>query len=70
MVEPNHELTDSEAQAFQPEPHLQHLFKRSKPVQGAAPAPSRVPADRPDAPGEPLEDEDRRAARSSRRDFQ
>lgn len=29
MTEPNHDLTDSEAQAFQPEPHVMHLLRRA-----------------------------------------
>lgn len=38
MTEPNHDLTDSEAQAFQPEPHVMHLLQRAK--RGTAAPPS------------------------------
>lgn len=41
MSEPNHNLTDSEAQAFQPEPHVMHLLQRAaKGVAGAPPSSS------------------------------
>ena len=39
--EPNHELTDSEAQAFQAEPHVLHLIK------AASRRPQRLADDRP-----------------------
>jgi hypothetical protein len=41
MTEPNHDLTDSEAQAFQPEPHVMHLLQRAaKRVPGVPPSSS------------------------------
>jgi hypothetical protein len=40
MTEPNHDLTDSEAQAFQPEPHVMHLLQRAKRGAAAPPPPS------------------------------
>jgi hypothetical protein len=71
MAEPNHELTDSEAQAFQPEPHLEHLFKRLQPGSRVVPASPSVPADRPDPASETrAEDEGPSPARPSRRDSQ
>jgi hypothetical protein len=54
VAEPNHELTDSEAQAFQPEPHLQDLLKRLQPGSaarrtlpgaGGSARPARKPSD-------------------------
>lgn len=71
MAEPNHELTDSEAQAFQPEPHLQHLLKRIPPGCAEPPAGSGTPAERPDpARGTHDKDAARRPAPSSRRKLQ
>jgi len=71
VAEPNHELTDSEAQAFQPEPHLQDLLKRLQPGSAAPPDASGVPADRPDPARKPSDGhEGRRPPRSSQQGLQ